>query len=146
MISKVQQKLRVRWLLSWGLSDKLGPLTYGQEEGEVFLGHSVTRHKEFSEETANSIDQEVRTIIERNYALAKSILEGNLDKLHKMAEALIKYETLDSKQIDAIMEGRDPDPPVGWDDKSSSGTPTAPATATEGSAKGTGGTTATSAA
>jgi cell division protease FtsH len=109
----------------WGLSDKLGPLTYGQEEGEVFLGHSVTRHKEFSETTATAIDTEVRDIIERNFALAKKILEDNIAKLHTMAEALIKYETLDSKQIDAIMEGRTPEPPAGWDDKPTSGTPVA---------------------
>lgn len=113
--SEIARKMVTRW----GLSDELGPLTYGQEEGEVFLGHSVTRHKEFSENTANTIDKEVRAIIERNYLLAKKILEDNIAKLHLMAEALIKYETLDSKQIEAIMEGRTPEPPAGWDDKSS---------------------------
>ncbi len=124
--SEIARKMVTRW----GLSDELGPLTYGQEEGEVFLGHSVTRHKEFSENTANTIDKEVRAIIERNYVLAKKILEDNIAKLHLMAEALIKYETLDSKQIEAIMEGRTPEPPAGWDDKSS-GKPAAAVVAKE---------------
>ncbi|MFI4954897.1 MAG: ATP-dependent zinc metalloprotease FtsH [Gammaproteobacteria bacterium] len=130
----------------WGLSEKLGPLTYGQEEGEVFLGHSVTKHKEFSNETASTIDQEVRSIIDRNYQLAKRLLQENMDKLHAMAEALIKYETLDSTQINEIMQGREPQPPVGWDDKSSGGTPTTP-NATEEKTSSTGSTgTATSTA
>lgn len=108
----------------WGLSEKLGPLTYSEEEGEVFLGHSVTKHKEISDETARLIDSEIRDIIERNYTKAEDILRHNVDKLHMMADALIKYETLDTHQIDDIMEGRAPRPPSGWDDddKSASGT------------------------
>jgi cell division protease FtsH len=98
----------------WGLSEKLGPLTYDEEEGEVFLGHSVTRHKEISDETARLIDSEIKEIIERNYSKAEKILKDNLDKLHMMAEALIKYETLDTHQIDDIMEGRTPRPPSEW--------------------------------
>ena len=101
----------------WGLSDKLGPLTYTEETGEVFLGRSVTQHKNMSDDTANAIDREIRDIIDRNYALAKTILETNLDKLHAMAEALIKYETLADDQIRDIMAGRTPKPPEGWDDK-----------------------------
>ena len=105
----------------WGLSDKLGPLTYSEDQGEVFLGRSVTQHKQVSDVTAHVIDEEVRRLIDSNYQRAKSILEANLDKLHKMAEALIKYETIDESQIKDIMEGRDPKPPAGWDE-----TPTSP--------------------
>jgi len=108
----------------WGLSEKLGPLTYSDEDGEVFLGHSVTKHKEISNETASLIDSEIKDIIDRTYSKAENILKENIDKLHLMSEALIKYETLDTHQIDDIMEGRSPRPPTGWDDndKSTSGT------------------------
>ena len=100
----------------WGLSPKLGPLTYSEEDGEVFLGHSVTKHKNLSDDTANLIDEEVRAIIDRNYTRAKDILTTNIDKLHTMADALIKYETIDATQIEDIMAGRTPRPPEGWDD------------------------------
>jgi len=102
----------------WGLSDRMGPLSYGEDEGEVFLGRSVTQHKALSDDTAHAIDEEVRAFIDRNYERASQILNGNLDKLHAMAEALMKYETIDSDQIRDIMEGRDPRPPAGWDDDS----------------------------
>ena len=92
----------------WGLSDKLGPLTYASEEGEIFLGRSITSHKEVSEATAAEIDNEVRAIIARNYQHAETILKENFVQLEVMAEALIKYETIDSKQIDAIMQGKRP--------------------------------------
>ena len=100
----------------WGLSARLGPLTYSEDQGEVFLGRQVTQHKQVSDVTAHAIDQEIRGLIDSNYERAKSILEGNLDKLHKMADALIKYETIDDSQIKDIMEGREPKPPAGWDD------------------------------
>jgi cell division protease FtsH len=100
----------------WGLSDRLGPLTYSEEEGEVFLGHSVTKHKDISDETAHIIDEEIRKIIDESYERAQTILKENIDKLHTMAAALIKYETIDSEQIDDIMAGKDPRPPSGWDD------------------------------
>ncbi len=108
----------------WGLSDKLGPLSYGEDEGEVFLGHSVTQHKAISDDTANAIDEEIRNIIDRNYQRTEKILRENMDKLHIMAEALIKYETIDSDQITDILEGRTPRPPADWEDgepKSGSG-------------------------
>lgn len=105
----------------WGLSDKLGPLTYSDEQGEVFLGHSVTQHKMLADETARTIDEEVRTIVNRNYERAKNILIENMDKLHAMANALIKYETIDAEQIKDIMEGREPRPPKDW--AADSGTP-----------------------
>ena len=108
----------------WGLSEKLGPLTYSEEDGEVFLGHSVTKHKEISDETARLIDSEIRDLIDRNYKKAEDILKNNIDKLHIMAEALMKYETLDTHQIDDIMEGRTPRLPSGWDDDDNSATGT----------------------
>ncbi len=110
----------------WGLSERLGPLTYSEEDGEVFLGHSVTQHKSVSDETTHVIDEEVRAIIDRNYQRSSQILTDNMDKLHMMAEALIKYETIDLPQINDIMEGRAPRPPEGWNDKdsdTSGGTP-----------------------
>ncbi len=100
----------------WGLSEKLGPLTYSEDNGEVFLGHSVTKHKEISDETAHLIDNEVRAMVDRNYQRARILLRDNIDKLHLMAKALIKYETIDSDQIDDIMAGKTPRPPQGWDD------------------------------
>ena len=104
----------------WGLSDRMGPLTYTEEEGEVFLGKSVTKSKMVSDETAQAIDSEIRGIIDRNYQRADDILKENEDKLHLMADALIKYETIDVGQIDAIMNGKEPGPPSDW---SSSGGP-----------------------
>ncbi|MDO8827622.1 ATP-dependent zinc metalloprotease FtsH [Methylophaga sp.] len=109
----------------WGLSDNMGPLSYGEDEGEVFLGRSVTQHKAVSDLTAKQIDEDVRALITRNYDRAKNILTENLDKLHTMAKLLITYETIDSEQIDAIMEGREPGAPKGWDDKSSTPPPAA---------------------
>jgi cell division protease FtsH len=100
----------------WGLSERLGPMTYSDDEGEVFLGHSVTQHKSVSDETAHLIDEEIRKIVDRNYTRARKILEENFDKLHLMASALIKYETLDSDQIDDIMTGREPREPQNWGD------------------------------
>ncbi len=111
----------------WGLSDRLGPLTYSEESGEVFLGRSVTQHKQVSDETAHAIDEEVRRLIEGNYKQARGILESNLDKLHVMADALIKYETITEEQIKDIMAGRAPRPPDGWDDSASSSGPDKPA-------------------
>ena len=100
----------------WGLSDKLGPLTYSEEDGEVFLGHSVAKHKVVSDETAHAIDEEVRSFIDRNYERAETLLKENMDILHAMAEALMKFETIDSDQINDIMERRKPRPPADWTD------------------------------
>jgi cell division protease FtsH len=99
----------------WGLSDKLGPLTYSEDDGEVFLGHSVSKHKAVSDETAKTIDEEIRKIIDESYARSETILKDNIEKLHLMADALMKYETIDSDQITDIMEGKVPRPPSGWD-------------------------------
>src|SRR5437868_8938277 len=117
----------------WGLSDKLGPLTYSEDSGEVFLGRSVTQHKQVSDVTAHAIDEEVRRVIESNYERARQILTSALDKLHLMSEALMKYETIDEEQLKEIMAGRPPKPPSGWDDSLSNKPPQAPA---EGPAAG----------
>lgn len=106
----------------WGLSQRLGPLSYTEEEGEVFLGRSVTQHKQVSDETAHTIDEEIRSVIERNYNGAKQLLVDNMDKLHMMADALVKYETIDTQQINQIMKGQPPSPPADWKDDDS-GTP-----------------------
>ena len=103
-----------KMVTSWGLSS-LGPLTFGEEEaGEVFLGRSMNQRNEVSDKTAEAIDAEVRSIIDRNYARAKEILIANMDTLHLMAKSLIKYETIDSPQIQEIMSGNEPTPPAGW--------------------------------
>ncbi len=100
----------------WGLSERLGPLTYSEDDGEVFLGRSITQHKQVSDGTVHTIDEEVRTIIDRNYERARSILIEHVDKLQVMAKALMKYETIDQSQIKDIMEGREPKPPEDWED------------------------------
>ncbi len=100
----------------WGLSDRLGPLTYSEDDGEIFLGRSVTRHKQVSDVTAHVIDEEIRSIIEVCYEDAKQILSANESTLHLMAETLMKYETIDETQISDIMAGREPRPPEDWDD------------------------------
>jgi len=110
----------------WGLSDTLGPVTYGEEEDEVFLGRAVTQHKNVSNETARKIDEEVRAILDRNYARTKQLLTNNIDKLHVMAEALLQYETIDAHQIDEIMAGRVPGPPADWTKSATGSTPPPP--------------------
>ena len=95
----------------WGLSAELGPINYGTDEGEVFLGKSVSRSNSVSGQTANRIDEEVKKMIETLYKQAEEILKANVDKLHTMADALMKYETIDANQISTIMEGEAlPDP------------------------------------
>ncbi|GAB4261346.1 MAG: ATP-dependent zinc metalloprotease FtsH [Methylomicrobium sp.] len=100
----------------WGLSQRLGPLAYSEEEGEVFLGRSVTQHKSVAEETSHTIDEEIRSIIDRNYERAENILKENEDILHAMADALMKYETIDKAQIDDLMSRRPVRAPQGWED------------------------------
>ena len=100
----------------WGLSEKLGPLTYSEDDGEVFLGRTITRHKNVSDLTTHAIDEEIREIVEAGHSRAKKIIKDQEDKLHAMAEALIKFETIDENQIKDIMEGREPRPPKDWED------------------------------
>ena len=97
-----------------GLFVNMGPMSYGEDEGEIFLGRSVTQHKAVSDLTAKQIDEDVRILINRNYQRAERLLTSNVDKLHSMTKLLIKYETIDSDQIDAIMENREPSEPKDW--------------------------------
>ncbi|HNH88691.1 MAG TPA: ATP-dependent zinc metalloprotease FtsH [Thiobacillaceae bacterium] len=100
-----------RMVTQWGMSDTLGPMVYGEEEGEIFLGRSITTHKNVSEDTLRKVDAEVRRIIDEQYALARRILEENREKVERMTQALLEWETIDSEQIDDIMGGREPRPP-----------------------------------
>jgi cell division protease FtsH len=108
-------KMARNMVTKWGLSE-LGPVAFGEEEDEVFLGRSVTQHKNVSDETARRIDEVVREILDKAYNRTRAILTANLDKLHAMAKLLLEYETIDVPQIDAIMDGRDPPPPAGWNE------------------------------
>ena len=113
----------------WGFSERLGPLTYSEDDGEVFLGRTVTQHKQVSDDTAHAIDEEIRLIIDSNYERAKQILEANVDKLHMMAKALVKYETIGENQIKDIMDGKEPRPPEDWEESPDSTPPGGSATA-----------------
>ena len=100
-----------RMVTQWGMSKKMGTMVYGEEEGEVFLGRSVTTHKQVSESTMQKVDLEIRAIIDAQYARARELLEANRDKVELMTKSLLEWETLDEKQIDEIMGGRPPSPP-----------------------------------
>ena len=95
----------------WGMSDALGTMVYGENEGEVFLGRSVTTHKNISEATMQKVDAEIRRIIDQQYALARGLIESNRDKIEAMTKALLEWETIDSDQINDIMAGNPPRPP-----------------------------------
>ncbi|MGV8959158.1 MAG: ATP-dependent zinc metalloprotease FtsH [Stenotrophomonas sp.] len=114
-------KMARNMVTKWGLSEQLGPIAYGEEDDEVFLGRSVTQHKSVSDDTARKIDEVVREILDKAYAKTTALLTANLDKLHAMTQLLLQYETIDAPQIDAIMEGRDPPPPMGWTKAKESG-------------------------
>jgi len=107
----------------WGLSEKLGPLSYSEDDGEVFLGRSVTKQKTVSDVTVKKIDDEIRSIVDKCYKDAESILQKNIDKLHIMSDALMKFETIGESQIAEIMEGKDPSPPEDWDDNADDSQP-----------------------
>jgi cell division protease FtsH len=98
----------------YGMTDALGPMVYAENEGEVFLGRSVTKTTNMSEQTMEKVDSEVRRIIDEQYALARNLIEENSDKMHAMAKALLEWETIDSEQLDDIMAGRAPRPPKDW--------------------------------
>src|SRR5687768_773747 len=100
-----------RMVTQWGMSDELGPMVYGENEGEVFLGRSITTHKNVSEATLQKVDAEIKRIIDQQYTLARGLLEANRDKVEAMAKALLEYETLDADQIGDIMSGKPPRPP-----------------------------------
>jgi cell division protease FtsH len=101
----------------WGLTEGMGPLAYQEAEGEVFLGQAVTQRQQIADQTARQIDEEDRAIVERNYERARRLLNDNLKTLHAMADALMRYETLDAEQIDDLMNGREPRPPEQSNDR-----------------------------
>jgi cell division protease FtsH len=116
-------------VMRYGMSDLMGPMVYADNEGEIFLGRSVTRTVNMSEETMKKVDGEVRKIIDGQYAVARKLLEDNRDKVEAMAKALLELETIDAEQIDDIMAGKPPRPPKPTPAPASSGpgpTPTAP--------------------
>ena len=96
------------------MTDALGPMVYAENEGEVFLGRSVTKTTNMSEQTMQKVDAEVRRIIDQQYKLARKLIEDNSDKMHAMAKALLEWETIDSDQLDDIMAGKEPRPPKDW--------------------------------
>src|SRR5438128_5633438 len=98
-------------VMRYGMSDALGPMVYAENEGEVFLGRSVTKTTNISESTMQKVDLEVRRIIDEQYHLARKLIEDNSDKMHAMAKALLEWETIDAEQLDDIMAGKDPRPP-----------------------------------
>ncbi|APE05396.1 ATP-dependent zinc metalloprotease FtsH [Alteromonas sp. MB-3u-76] len=110
-----------KMVTQWGLSTKMGPMLYAEEEGEVFLGNSMSRASSMSDDTARAIDAEIKSLIDRNYERAQQILEDNKDILHTMKDALMKYETIDAKQIDDLMNRTEVRPPADWDDSKPSG-------------------------
>ena len=100
-----------RMVTQWGMSDALGPMVYGENEGEVFLGRSITTHKNVSETTMQKVDSEIRRIVDEQYKIARKLIEDNRDKVEAMAKGLLEYETLDSDQLGDIMAGKPPRPP-----------------------------------
>ena len=100
-----------RMVTQWGMSDVLGPMVYGEEDGEIFLGRQVTTHKNVSESTMQKVDAEIRRILDQQYALARNLIENNADKVEAMTKALLEWETLDAEQLNDIMDGRSPRPP-----------------------------------
>jgi cell division protease FtsH len=108
-------------VMRYGMSDALGPMVYAENEGEVFLGRSVTKTTNISEETMRRVDAEVRRIIDEQYSIARKLIEDHSDKMHAMAKALLEWETIDGDQIDDIMAGRPPRAPKDWSGSSSSG-------------------------
>jgi cell division protease FtsH len=101
-------------VMRYGMTDALGPMVYAENEGEVFLGRSVTKTTNMSEQTMQKVDEEVRRIIDEQYNLARRLIEDSKDKMHAMAKALLEWETIDAEQIDDIMAGKDPRPPKDW--------------------------------
>ena len=100
--------------MRYGMTDALGPMVYAENEGEVFLGRSVTKTTNMSEATMQKVDAEVRKIIDEQYNLARKLVEDNSDKMHAMVRALLEWETIDMEQLDDIMAGREPRAPKDW--------------------------------
>jgi cell division protease FtsH len=95
---------------AWGMSDKLGPITYGKKEEQIFLGREIAQHRDFSEATAVEIDAEVRRIIEENHEIVKKLLSDNIETLKRLAENLLERESLDTDEVDAICNGKELEP------------------------------------
>src|ERR1051325_4323358 len=119
-----------RMVTQWGMSDELGTMVYGENEGEIFLGRSIQTHKNVSEATMQKVDAEIRRIIDQQYRVARKLLEDNRDKVEAMTKALLEWETLDAEQISDIMSGKPPRPPK----PSATQTPSNPAS--DGGAQG----------
>ncbi|MEX2163224.1 MAG: ATP-dependent zinc metalloprotease FtsH [Sulfuricaulis sp.] len=115
-------------VMRWGMSDVMGTRVYGDNQSEIFLGRDVMTHKNMSNAVAETVDKEIRRIIDEQYARARAIIEENRDKVEKLAKSLLEWETLESDQIEAIMAGKEPRPPAGLDGSSSNdaGTPKKP--------------------
>ena len=124
-------ELARRMVTQWGMSDALGPMVYGENEGEVFLGRSITTHKNVSEVTLQKVDAEIRRIVDEQYKLARRLLEENRDKVEAMTKALLEWETLDADQLNDIMAGNPPRPPRV---PAASSTPSAPTDGAQGAA------------
>lgn len=116
-------------VMRYGMTAALGPMVYAENEGEVFLGRSVTKTTNMSEETMQKVDAEVRRIIDEQYALARRLIEEHSAKMHTMAKALLEWETIDGDQLDDIMAGKEPRPPKDW-------SPRVPTSGSEGSTGG----------
>ncbi len=99
-----------KMVCAWGMSDKLGPITYGKKEEQIFLGREIAQHRDFSEATAVEIDAEVRRIIEENHVIVKKLLSENIDTLKRLAENLLERESLDTDEVDAIVNGKTLEP------------------------------------
>ena len=110
----------------YGMTDALGTMVYAENEGEVFLGRSVTKTTNMSEQTMRAVDSEIRKILDQQYAVARKLIEDNKDKMHAMAKALLEWETIDSDQIDDIMEDKVPRPPKDWTPSSAKVLPASP--------------------
>ena len=111
----------------YGMSNELGPMVYAENEGEIFLGRSITKTTNVSEATMQKVDQEIRRIIDEQYNLARKLIEDNADKMHAIAKALLEWETIDSDQLDDIIAGRSPRPPKDYTPSSGPGnTPSSP--------------------
>jgi cell division protease FtsH len=121
-------------VMRYGMSDELGPMVYAENEGEVFLGRSITKTVNMSEATMVKVDREVRRIIDEQYGVARRLIEANKDKMHAMAGALLEWETIDGEQIDDILAGRPPRAPKDWQPSASKGSPggTTPPAAADG--------------
>jgi cell division protease FtsH len=125
-----------RMVCEWGMSDVLGPITFGKKEEAIFLGREIAQHRDYSEQTAQTIDREVRDIVERNYRRAREILTTKLSILHDLAQALLEYETIDGEEVERIVQGLKIERPVTTTDTPAGSTPSTASGRTE---PGTGG-------